>query len=637
MQHPEEGKWVRHRRAREMRSERTKKEHREALTAEIDSIRSGANLSALWFLQRQAQEKQLGNRWGEASMEPLRELYGDDIAEAAEQGWRAFWRTCDPSLPHERERNTTPGDVIVGLVGLTMDFELGLDAGSLTEAEITKAARYAANELNGFPKWFGDLAAAQADSVRAALRACLEADYQANEDVHGVLAKLPWAEPPVKEACAPAILELILEKDPPTLKALKEALGVVLADENLRLSRLDAAIPERCRAARGDVRRLAVWWLAWAGRDGAAAMDFFESLVGEAEPQDAYEVVLEICHRIHGGIERSPTALSHDPAVLTRLIPIVYGFIQPKDDIHHEDVFSPGRRDNAQEVKSSLVRWLADTGGAEVVQALRRLAGDPRLAGVREWILHQADLRALANVGSRKPDVVDMLVTLYREHGLDARNHLAQTLLGISIVKILLIGSNPQTDDLDELAIDEEARDIEIKLRASEHREAFQLKWRGAARPLDLQQILLEERPTIVHFSGHGAGADGLIFHSDRSGEDLTVPSETLRDLFRIHGRGVRVVVLNACDSVAQARVLRECVDFVVGMQDEIADEAARVFASAFYRGLGFGSTVQDAFDQGVLDLRLAGMTDDAAVPILLVREGLSAADSTLVASGGER
>ena len=71
-------------------------------------------------------------------------------------------------------------------------------------------------------------------------------------------------------------------------------------------------------------------------------------------------------------------------------------------------------------------------------------------------------------------------------------------------------------------------------------------------------------------------------------------------------------------------------VDFVVGMRDEIGDEAARVFAAAFYRGLGFGSTVQEAFDQGVLDLRLAGLTEDADVPRLRVRVGRSAGTSVV-------
>ena len=109
------------------------------------------------------------------------------------------------------------------------------------------------------------------------------------------------------------------------------------------------------------------------------------------------------------------------------------------------------------------------------------------------------------------------------------------------------------------------------------------------------------------------------------------VSSETMRELFRVHGKGVRAVVLNACHSLEQAKVISEIVDFVVGMNDSIGDKSARVFAAAFYRGLGFGSTVQEAFDQGKLDLRLADLAEDVDVPVLLQREGLSASNATLV------
>ncbi|MCB9920222.1 MAG: CHAT domain-containing protein [Planctomycetes bacterium] len=216
-------------------------------------------------------------------------------------------------------------------------------------------------------------------------------------------------------------------------------------------------------------------------------------------------------------------------------------------------------------------------------------------------------------------------------------NHLVTDSSEASIVKILFIGSNPRVADLNELALDEEARDIENKMRAADYRDAFLFKSRWPVRPLDLQQILLEERPTVVQFSGHGAGAEGLVFHSEQADEDKTVSSQTLRDLFRDHGKGVRVVVLNACESDEQAKVLSDLLDFVVGMNDGIDDEAARVFAAAFYRGLGFGCTVKEAFDQGVLDLKLAEFERDSEVPILLVRQGISADETKLAATGGGR
>ena len=341
--------------------------------------------------------------------------------------------------------------------------------------------------------------------------------------MHGVLAKLPSSTDAVKTACAPLLLELLIQQIAPTLKALKEALGVVLAVDELDLSGLDGVVAQHCRSAQDDLARWGVLWLVWACRDSTAAVDSLEECVRDLPRKQAYELVLEVCHRIHEGVERAPLTLRQDLPALKRLVPIVYDFIAPKDDIDHEDVFTPGRRDNAQEVRSHLIKWISNMAGPDAVAALREIAEDPRVAPVRDWILHQADERAAANADLSKPDVTDLLVTLCREYGIAARDHLVTDPSEPSIVKILFVGSNPRVADLEELALDDEARDIENKMRATDYRDAFLFKSRWAVRPLDLQQIFLEERPTIVHFSGHGAGVEGLVFHSDEAGEEESV------------------------------------------------------------------------------------------------------------------
>src|SRR5579859_7412551 len=83
-------------------------------------------------------------------------------------------------------------------------------------------------------------------------------------------------------------------------------------------------------------------------------------------------------------------------------------------------------------------------------------------------------------------------------------------------IMVLFLAANPRRTR--RLAIDEEMRAIEQKVRAAEHRDAlvFQSSW--AVRPDDLLQLLNQHRPQIVHFSGHGnkeglslAGSDGQV------------------------------------------------------------------------------------------------------------------------------
>jgi len=218
-------------------------------------------------------------------------------------------------------------------------------------------------------------------------------------------------------------------------------------------------------------------------------------------------------------------------------------------------------------------------------------------------------------------------------------------------VKILFLGSNPaQTQPL---ALNHEIKAIRRMLRASEHRDVFQLTSRWAVEPDDLLQALNEERPVIVHFSGHGSPA-GEIILMDASGAQKPVRGGTLeaplaRDashtargaqepasaralkaLFTSLKDNIRLVVLNACYSRIQAEAIAEVIDCVVGMSDAISDRAAIAFAASFYRALGFGRSVQEAYEQGNVSLGLEGIGEET-IPDLLERDGIDAASVVLV------
>src|SRR5262245_1348350 len=68
---------------------------------------------------------------------------------------------------------------------------------------------------------------------------------------------------------------------------------------------------------------------------------------------------------------------------------------------------------------------------------------------------------------------------------------------------ILFLAANPR--DTGRLALDREARSIQGELKRSGYRDRFDFVTRWAAEPLDLLRELRELKPTVVHFSGHGA------------------------------------------------------------------------------------------------------------------------------------
>jgi len=179
---------------------------------------------------------------------------------------------------------------------------------------------------------------------------------------------------------------------------------------------------------------------------------------------------------------------------------------------------------------------------------------------------------------------------------------------------ILFLASSP-TDE-DRLSLDKEVREIEEGLRRSQQREKFTLQQRSAVRPDDLRRAMLDFNPQIVHFSGHGSGEDGLVLENDL-GKAQLVSTEALANLFkRFATRGLECVVLNACYSEIQADEIVKHIDYVVGMNNPIGDDAAIKFAVGFYDELGAGWSYEDAYDGGCDAIALQGIPEEHT-PIL--------------------
>jgi hypothetical protein len=165
---------------------------------------------------------------------------------------------------------------------------------------------------------------------------------------------------------------------------------------------------------------------------------------------------------------------------------------------------------------------------------------------------------------------------------------------------VLFLAANPL--QVPALQLGEECRAIEDKVRRSKFSTQIRFRSRWAARPHDLLQALNEDDPTVLHFSGHGAGDCGLCFQSE-DGSALYVEADSLAQIMKVAGSSVILVVLNACYSEVQAQKLAAHVPCVVGMPSAIGDEAAIVYASAFYQALASGRSVTNAHEQGVAAL----------------------------------
>ncbi|MGB5712204.1 MAG: formylglycine-generating enzyme family protein, partial [Waterburya sp.] len=98
-------------------------------------------------------------------------------------------------------------------------------------------------------------------------------------------------------------------------------------------------------------------------------------------------------------------------------------------------------------------------------------------------------------------------------------------------------------------------------------------------------------------FSGHGKEEAGLVV-LDNAGKPKPATGQALAGLFTQFPQ-IKCVLLNACYAEVQARAIVKHIDYVIGMKDTILDDAAIAFTTGFYDGLGYGRTIEDAFELG--------------------------------------
>ncbi|MCG5062242.1 MAG: CHAT domain-containing protein [Limnoraphis sp. WC205] len=167
--------------------------------------------------------------------------------------------------------------------------------------------------------------------------------------------------------------------------------------------------------------------------------------------------------------------------------------------------------------------------------------------------------------------------------------------------KILFLSSNP--NGTNHLALEKELKTIRETLQLSDNRDKFYLESRGDLTFEDLQSYLLQIKPRILHFSGHGSGETGIILSNDQD-EAVQVSTDALADLFSLFNNQfperLECVFLNACYTKFQADEIVKHIKYVIGTNKKIEDQLAIDFSQGFYKGLGAGISIEAAYQLAV-------------------------------------
>ncbi len=182
-------------------------------------------------------------------------------------------------------------------------------------------------------------------------------------------------------------------------------------------------------------------------------------------------------------------------------------------------------------------------------------------------------------------------------------------------LRILFLASDPT--NASKLHLGKELQEVRNRLADNRY---FEIKDHWAVKPDDVIQTIVEYKPHIVHFSGHGEETGELCFE-DEQGKVKPIAPDALANLFELVKENVKCVVVNTCYSERQAKAISQYVPVVIGTMKEISDSAAIKFSTGFYTALDPDLSPQSldkAFKQGQIAIQFEGNLNEKFTPVLI-------------------
>ena len=171
---------------------------------------------------------------------------------------------------------------------------------------------------------------------------------------------------------------------------------------------------------------------------------------------------------------------------------------------------------------------------------------------------------------------------------------------------VLFLAAEPT--DHERLALDSEVRAVKRKLQDAESKVPIELITEWSVTADDLERTLLLHQPHVLHISGHGT-PEGILLNKDGGGSEL-LDHTALNRLLEVLKDNLQLLVVNTCASDTYARAVGDTIGCAIGMPPMFPSDAAAEFSATFYRALGFGRTVDSAFELGKAALERMGLSD---------------------------
>lgn len=366
-------------------------------------LERGDWLGGIWFVIDKSRVDKPISRWGSHDVTKPMGRYGKKVVEAAMTGADRYWRKHQPPLPFEKPaHNQTSTGTILGLVALQRAWEMhgATYFHFLSGSEAEAAARYAFDELNGFPEWFGELVSVHQQIVSGVVAQALIGEWHSTPPDYSfsspTFRRLVQAPENVADLAMPTLQSLLQGPSPKNVHLLRDALRLVLRQSKLSRAWLAKVVMTKIDVVNFIGESDWPWLICLFLTDAENGLRILNRHFESLDMQQRKATAESLCARMHDDFHIGLSCADPDferAAFLRSFIPWVYQYVRPIDDVVHEGVYSPDIRDHAEQFRRSLLGRL-EALGDEADAILCELADDQNLADARDFVLYHIDRRA---------------------------------------------------------------------------------------------------------------------------------------------------------------------------------------------------------------------------------------------------
>lgn len=355
----------------------------------------------------------------------LRDVFGEDVAQAYRAGMKLLWRLTVPRLVSRDDTIDWREQLSFYGVGLEANEGEGW-AERVTADEAELAVLHALHVGGRSTKWIEALAREHPDRVKPLIAQEVADEWAAtSRNSRNVVSAIADGGDEYFLQMADLVIDRLRER-PSLIRTFDSGLRVLARFPKSALLRVELiahAKHEMRRNARKDegwaLRQLALLFTCDLAEGTDALQRWLLASRSDEKRKDRGERAFAMLFSRHCPLVPDDRFQGQSAGVLSRLLLLAYRTIRIEEDVHHEGMFSPDTRDEAEGARGRILDALLATPGRDTYEALCALSDDPSI-GSRKRFRELAHRRAEQDA-ERPAWAPDEVVEFERHHAGPAK------------------------------------------------------------------------------------------------------------------------------------------------------------------------------------------------------------------------